>query len=168
MLNTYSFRLSVLFFLILLNACGYHLRGSVELPEQFRKVFLADASVPLLEHFSRLLKSSSAEMVNSADQAGIVVKVLKERLDRRVLSLSNTGKANEFELYYSLDFEITDPAGKVMMDRQTIDINREYFNDQEAILAKNNEEMIIVDEMYQQAVRSIIERARAYVASQQN
>lgn len=151
-----------LVFMLVLVSCGYHLRGAIELPDQLRKVYLANASGPLLEQFSRTLKLSSGAMVSSIDQAAMVVNVLNERMDRRVLTLSNTGKANEFELHYSLDFQLQDAKGTVLAGPQTIDISRDYFNDQEAIIAKTNEEAMIRDEMYQQAVRAIVERARAH------
>lgn len=154
-----------LVFVLVLASCGYHLRGAVDLPEQLHKVYLANASAPLIEQFSKSLKMSSGTMVNTIDQASTVVNVLNERMDQRVLSLSNTGKANEFELYYSLDFQLQDPTGTVLVERQTVEINRDYFNDQEAIIAKTNEEAVIRKEMYQQAVRSIVDRARAYFSS---
>ncbi|MGR9115484.1 MAG: LPS-assembly lipoprotein LptE [Gammaproteobacteria bacterium] len=154
-----------LVFVLLLGSCGYHLRGAVDLPEQLRKVYLANASSSLREQFTKSLKSSSGQVVGSSAQAGMVVNILNERMDRRVLSLSNTGKANEFELNYSLDFQLLDATGAVLLDRQTIEINRDYFNDQEAIIAKTNEEAVIRSEMYQQAVRAIVDRARAHLTS---
>ena len=152
-------------FVLMLASCGYHLRGAVDLPEQLRKVYLVNASEPLLDQFSRTIKLSSGDMVNSIDQAGMVVKVLNERMDRRVLTLSNTGKANEFELHYSLDFQLQDAKGAVLAGPEKIDISRDYFNDQQAIIAKSNEEDVIRKEMYRQAVREIIDRARARLAS---
>lgn len=156
---------SIAFVFMLLASCGYHIRGTVDLPEALRKVYLAGASPLLREQFSKSLKTSSGEVVNSASKAGMVIQVLNERMDRRVLSLSNTGKANEFELNYSLDFQLLDAKGEVLLDRQTIEISRDYFNDQEAIIAKTNEEAVIKTEMYQQAVRSIVDRARAYLTA---
>jgi len=46
------------------------------------------------------------------------------------------------------------------MPRQPISIKREYYNNQQAILAKDNEELIIRHEMYQQAIRSIVGGAK--------
>ena len=79
---------------------------------------------------------------------------------RRVISLSNTGRANEYELYYELDFILLDVEGNKLSEIQPVEITRDYFNDQEDILGKNNEEQIIRDEMYRQAVQTIIDRSR--------
>lgn len=144
-----------------LSACGYHLQGTVDLPDDMNKVYLQGASNQLRDYFTKTLRSSPARLVDSAGQAGLVINTLNEKLDRRMLSLSSTGKANEFELSYKLEYELLGPQGAVLARNQAIEIVREYYNDQEAIIAQANEEQIIVDEMYKQAVRSILDRARA-------
>lgn len=112
------------------------------------------------------LKSSDGQLVSSPEQAGMVIKVLRDEMRRRVLSLSSTGKANEFELNYSLRYILLDAEGKILMDQQELEIYRDYFNNQEQVLAKNNEENVIRKEMYQQAVRMIFARARAVLKKQ--
>jgi LPS-assembly lipoprotein len=39
-------------------------------------------------------------------------------------------------------------------------LSREFFNDQTAVLAKENEELLIRKEMYRQAARMIMTRAQ--------
>jgi LPS-assembly lipoprotein len=46
------------------------------------------------------------------------------------------------------------------MIRQPVEIRREYYNDQQFVIAKDNEEAVIQNEMYQQAVQTIVNRAR--------
>lgn len=147
-------------------ACAYHLRGAIELPEQMRKVYLKNASPSLQQQFTKTLKASSVDVVKQINQAGLVVAVFNEKMDRRVLSLSSTGKASEFELNYSLDYELQDASGNVLKKPQSIEITREYYNDQEAIIAKTNEEVIIQQELYQQAVKTIVNTARSNLTSQ--
>lgn len=144
-----------------LTACGYRLQGTVDLPDNMTNVYLDGASGQLRDHFIRTFRSSPARIVDSAGQAGLVIKTLNERLDRRVLSLSSIGKANEFELNYKLEYELLDNQGSVLARNQSVEIIREYYNDQEAVIAQANEEQVIVAEMYKQAVRYILERARA-------
>lgn len=143
------------------SACGYHLKGTVDLPDNMNKIYLQGASGALRGYFTKTLRATPARLVESPGQAGLVINLLTERLDRRVLSLSSIGKANEFELNYKLEYELLDSQGSVLARNQTIEIVREYYNDQEAIIAQANEEQIIVAEMYKQAVRSIFDRARA-------
>ena len=42
------------------------------------------------------------------------------------------------------------------MQNQVVSIKREYYNNQQAVIAKDNEELVIKGEMYRQAVGSIL------------
>jgi LPS-assembly lipoprotein len=81
-------------------------------------------------------------------------------MNRRVLSLSARGRANDFELDYRVEYEFATAGNAILMPRQAIEVKREYFNDQQDIIAKDNEENVIRNEIYQQVVRAIINRAR--------
>jgi LPS-assembly lipoprotein len=63
-------------------------------------------------------------------------------------------------LEYRLNYQITDAKGSVLKELQPIEIRRDYFNDQQLILGKDNEELVIRNEMYQQAVRTMINQVR--------
>ncbi|MGZ5006868.1 MAG: LPS-assembly lipoprotein LptE [Methylobacter sp.] len=145
---------------LLLSACGYHLRGAFELPANMKKVYVEGGSLPLRDQFSQIMQASSGQLTDSRKGAGIVVKILSEDFNRRVLSLSSRGKSNEFELDYHLDYELANPGDAVLLPRQTVEIRREYYNDQQFVIAKDNEEALIRNEMYQQAVHTIVNRAR--------
>ena len=149
---------------LLLSACGYHLRGAVELPDGMKNVYLEGGSGPLQEQFNSAMKTSSVGIASSPKTAGMIVRIFNEDNQRRVLSLSSTGTANDFELEYRFDYELVDSKNKVLMPRQSVEIKREYYNDQMAVIAKGNEEAVILNEMYQQAVRSIVNRARVALA----
>ena len=150
---------------LLLSACGYHLRGALELPAGLKNVYLEGGSGQLQEQFNSAMKTSSVGIASSPETAGMIVRIFNEDNQRRVLSLSSTGTANDFELNYRFDYELIDSKNKVLMPRQSIDIKREYYNDQVAVIAKGNEETVIRNEMYQQAVRSMINRARVALAA---
>ncbi|MFA5923222.1 MAG: LPS assembly lipoprotein LptE [Methylococcaceae bacterium] len=150
----------ILIMALLSSACGYHLRGALELPAGMKNVYLEGGSAELHEQFKRAMDISSVALASSPETAGIIVKIFNEDNQRRVLSLGSGGTANDFELSYRFDYELVDAKNKVLSARQPIEIKREYYNDQLAVIAKDNEETIIRNEMYQQAVRTIVNRAR--------
>jgi len=125
-----------------------------------KNVFVEGGSGPLRDQFSQIMQSSSGQLASSRKGAGIVIKILSEDFNRRVLSLSTRGKSNEFELEYRLDYEFANAVDAILMPRQTVEIRREYYNDQQFVIAKDNEEGVIRNEMYQQAVHTIVNRAR--------
>ncbi len=147
-------------FVLMLTACGYQLRGSIDLPEGLKSIYLQGGSAQLKKQMRRTLKSSGGQLVDKSRLAGLIVKIDNERMDRRVMSLSPTGRASEYELIYQFDFTLLDKENKVLAEQQRIEINKDYFNDQEEILGKNNEEQVIRDEMYRKAVGSIVNRSR--------
>ncbi len=147
--------------LSVLVGCGYHMRGAMEMPEGVGGVYLDNASPALRSAFVQAFAGSQVAVVDSLAKAGFVLKVLSERMDRRVLTLTNTGKANEFELRYTLDYQITDAQNKLLVDTQSLSLTRDYFNDQLAIIAKTDEEQVLSRELYQRAVQQIVSVAQA-------
>jgi len=150
----------VLVMALLLSACGYHLRGAFQLPENLKSVYVEGVTGDVLEQFKQVLKASSATLSSSRKEAGIVIKVSNEEFNRRVLSVSSSGKSNEFELEYRMDYEFANAKDVLLMEKQTVEIRRDYYNDQKFVIAKENEENVIRNEMYRQAVQTILNRAR--------
>lgn len=148
-----------------MTACGYHLRGSIALPVELKNVYLFGVSGSLNEEIKAMLRASEGKIATSPNDAGIVIKVLKEDMRRRVLSVGQTGKSSEMELNYYLKFQFYDNQENPLLDEQTIELSREFFNDQTAYLAKESEERVIVKEMYRQAARMLISRAEVAVES---
>ncbi len=147
--------------LLLSSACGYHLRGQVEVSEEMKKIALQSASANLVAAMKQLLRGSNAQVVDKAAEAGIVIEVQDEQLQRRVQSLDSTGRANEFELIYRLDYQLLDGKAKVLSEKPLhLELYRSYFNNQVDILAKNNEESVIRKELYRQAAKRILSQAR--------
>lgn len=150
----------------LLSACGYHLRGDIDLPASLKNVYVEGASGLLNDQFKQSMRASSTQLATTRGNAGVVVKIYNEDFSRRVLSLSTRGKSNEFELVYHLEYELAKANDAVLTERQAVDIRREYYNDQQYIIAKDQEEAVIRNEMYQQAVHSIMNRARVVLEAE--
>ncbi|WP_236994341.1 LPS assembly lipoprotein LptE [Methylomicrobium sp. RS1] len=146
-----------------LSACGYHLRGTEQAAVKFKKVYLEGATEALREQFDEVLKLSSARLAKSAKEADLHIKVDDEKYNRRVVSLNFSGRSNQLELSYRLKFQLTGADNAPLPSNEPLLITREFFNDQQDILAKNNEEGVIRREMYRQAVRSILDRAKAQI-----
>ena len=119
------------------------------------------ASGNLHSEMKSALRLAGGQLVSLAEQAGLVIKILRDEMRRREASIDESGYANEFELNYSLVFKLSDAEGKVLIEQREVEITRYYFNDQIDVLAKNNEEIVIRNEIYRQAVKTIFAQARA-------
>ena len=152
----------VLFFL---SGCGYHLRGSLDMPESLKNVYVTGASAVFQTEMAAMMKASKGKLASNSSEAGIVVKISKEDMHIRVLSIGTTGKSTESELDYYLRFQFFDKKDNPLMEEQTIELAREFFNDQTAILAKTGEEQLIRSEIYKQAARMLMARAKVAIES---
>lgn len=157
-------RFFILIIALLTTACGYHLRGAYDL-SGMKTIFLQGGSPALREQLITVLKSSSGQLTDSPEKADLVLRIFDDNIDRRVLSLSQRGRSNEIELAGHLEYELLDAKNGVLVAREPIDFRREYFNDQQDIIAKGNEETVIRNEMYQQVVKTILNRGRAVVGT---
>jgi len=142
--------------LSLLSSCGYHLRGAISLPSGLKSIYLDGASPTLRERVKQVIASNDLVLSDTSENTGLIIHVYNEESHRRILSLSAGGAANDFELAYELNYDVLDAKNKVLVQHQTISVKREYFNNQQAIIAKDNEELVIKGEMYKQAVGSML------------
>ncbi len=160
MISIRSFKLLFLLLTATLTACGFHPRGAYSLPLELKQIYLEGGSPALREQMQQQLRESHAQLASSRENASMVLKLFDETFNRRVLSLSERGKTNEYELLYRLEYELATPKDAVLMQRQPLEVRRDYYNDQQAILARDNEENTLRTEMSQQAVRTLLNQAR--------
>ena len=146
-----------------LNACGYHLRGMGDTTVKFKRVYLEGASEALMSQFDKVLKMSSAKLTKNSQEADLHVKVVNETFNRRTASLNFSGRSNQYDLNYRLEFEIAGADNVFLGANNPLEINRSYFNDQGYVIAKDQEENVIRGEMYKQAVISIFDRAQSQI-----
>ncbi|MBM4207899.1 MAG: hypothetical protein FJ190_07700 [Gammaproteobacteria bacterium] len=154
-------RIVLLGFSCLLASCGYHLHGAYDLPKGMKSVYLEGGSSLLREQFLTEVKTSSGKLAETPEKADVIIKILDENVERRVLSLGSSGRSNDIELAGHLEFQLIDNKKGLLIGREPVEFRREYFNDQQAIIAKDFEETVIRKELYTQAVRTIINRSRS-------
>lgn len=143
-----------------LSSCGFRLRGAVDLPAKMEVVLVEGISAgsPFVRNLKQTLEGAGGRLTAERKSATIVLKVLEDKMKRRVVSLTDTGKANEFELTYTLVYQLLDPNGEIIMPSQTIQIVKDYFNEQINVIGKSQEEDVIRSEIYKEAARALIRR----------
>src|SRR4051812_5799727 len=82
---------------MLLTACGFQLRGAADLP--FKSIYLGfTPNSPMGVELRRNIRASGGEVVENADQADAVLKVLADSRDKQVLTLNTNGRVREYAL----------------------------------------------------------------------
>ncbi|WP_158769352.1 LPS assembly lipoprotein LptE [Paraglaciecola sp. L1A13] len=143
----------------ILSGCGFSLRGNYELPESITQLRLAssEAHSALERALRKELKPYSIEIIEHSAQEqpnALNVYLLSDTLDRRLLSLFATGQVAEYELIYTVRYELQFPQSDAQLVE--FDIKREYQDDPDAVLAKSRELELVLSEMRKQAANRIV------------
>lgn len=146
-----------------LTACGFHLRGDVNLDARLSKINIegVDAYAPLVRELTRSLTSTGATVVADSKDATAILKIMSNSSKRRILSVSSAGKVREYELYETLEFKVLDTAGRELLAPQRLELTRDYLFDKEDVLGKSNEEAALRSDMRRDLVRLIMLRLEA-------
>jgi LPS-assembly lipoprotein len=120
----------VLAAVVLVSACGFHLRHTAALPPGMKKIHLTVAGGGRLEReLSRALSNSDVEIVDhaSADAADLAVTSNTFRTDS--LTVSGTARVTEYAVRYHVDFNAKAADGTVIIPSQSVDMSREFSYD---------------------------------------
>lgn len=149
--------------LFALTACGFHLRGDVQLAPQLQRIYVQGGNPydPLVRELIRALNSAGATVVDDPQNATAVLQVLTNTGGRRVLSVRTTGKVQEYELYQTFSFRVRDAAGSELLPAQPLELTREYLFDANDVLSKSTEEEALRREMRRDLARLAMLRLEA-------
>ena len=163
MLKRIGLHVSILTIMLMVVGCGFKLRGDYGLPVGIQQLQLlaTQNNTPLHRILGKQLQSFNIEILDNTASAAqidetvdVIVYLKSDQLERRLLSLFSTGQVAEYELVYTIKYNIQFPA----QDAQEIefDVTREYQDDPDAVLAKSRELDLIQNEMRQEASNRII------------
>ena len=159
-------RLLRIFSLVLMTctvaACGFHMRGSYDLPEHLSPVFLDKDSMSLLlyKEMRSTLRASGAELTDDAATAASVLEITQEQRTRDVISVDTLGRAREYRLIYRLVFTLQ-ASGEAVIDRSNIQLTRNLLFNPEAVLGVAEETENIYRDMIRDSTGQILLRLQA-------
>ena len=143
--------------LALLAGCGFHLRGTAQLP--FETLYIPGAN-PLAVELRRNVKAASkTRLVDNPGTAQAVLGFKQETREKVILSFTSAGKVNEYRLRYRVGFRVTDPKGaQVFLPSSEILLTRDMTYNDAQIIAKENEEALLYRDMQTDMVQQIMRR----------
>jgi LPS-assembly lipoprotein len=152
-----------------LAACGFHLRGSPELtggnsalPAEMAVTVVEAPSQTseLVRQLKRALRSADI-VVAEEDLPQAALLTLREELDRRVLSVDSEGRAVEYELNYTVSFDVSRDDIDWRIPEQSMTLSRDYFFDRLDALAADRQEALLRQDMQREMARLVLDRIRA-------
>ena len=158
----------IVLLLALLPACGFHLRGEVELPTALQETHLESENpyTGMARALRVELEAAGGRIVESSEQATSILHIVRETSQNRILSVGSTGKASEYELFNEVVFSLKDTQGTVLIKPQSLRMTRDLVFDETELLGKISEAEGIHRQMRRNLARQIIIRINAGLRQQ--
>ena len=146
----------------LVTGCGWQLRGKGMLPEGLDRLHVEsrDPDGGLAGDLSRALASAGVEVTDSAADAELSLVILQERSMVRVATVNEQARVSEQELTEQAAFAVFNRAGKPVLPRSVVSVERIFEYDEDNVLATQDERQLIRREMRRDLVNQILNRLR--------
>jgi LPS-assembly lipoprotein len=158
---TNSTRALLFMLLLALGSCGFHLRGSNpgDVAFAFKSLYLkAPSETPFVVDLRRMLASTHISMTATPDKADLVLEVVSEQTTKQILSLSASGRVQEYQLFYRVSLRAFDNNQTEWLPPDEILLSRIMTYDDAQVFAKEQEEAILYNDMRSDAVSQAIRR----------
>ncbi len=151
-----------------LTACGFHLRGSQGFV--FNSLAIeSERKSPLVEALSNAITQRGVQVINTGE---VRLFLAQERLEKTAIQVGREGKSSEYALLYTVDMYLSEggQAGATVTSPlpsqfQSLQVLRRYAFDAAQLLARQEEETIIRQEMQDELVEKILLRLRQFQLS---
>ncbi|MDO8989357.1 MAG: LPS assembly lipoprotein LptE [Sideroxyarcus sp.] len=158
---TNATRALLLLTMLTLAACGFHLRGSnlKEVQFAFKSLYLkVPGETPFVADLRRVLASNKVTIAPSAESAELVLEIVSEQSLKQILSLSGSGRVQEYQLFYRISLRAYDNQQNDWLPTDEISLSRILPYDDAQVLAKEQEEATLYRDMRNDAVAQVVRR----------
>lgn len=129
---------------LLLAGCGFRLQGRLVMPPVLSTMHLqaVDEQSDFTHALRRALKASGSRLVAGRTAEGATVRIVRDELTERVLSVDTRNIPTEFELTYRVEVEVR-AGGQELMAVEPFELSRNYSFDARKKLPKEQEKEIL-------------------------
>ncbi len=152
------FALIILLTTSLLSGCGFHLRGTIVLPDSIRSVAISSPDGKLKDVLADRLKSNKVAVVSSPTSDSAHIKITSAAFNREVRTIDGRGKATGYVIILKVGYTVLDNKGKVLVKPSVSSARRDYNFSQDQLLSATREEELLRDEMRGDAAQGILRK----------
>ena len=145
---------------LLLSACGFHLRGSISLPEGVEPIYVSGNNAIATE-IRNQLSSNDIQITNDITQAQYQLIISDHSAQKRTVSLGEGGRVAEYQITINTSFTIKDRQGKTLVEPRQLSTRKIIRNDPNNVISTAEEEALLRSEMQQNLASKIIRQLRA-------
>jgi len=140
-----------------LQGCGFHMRGAGQSLADMPPIAVTGGNRAAARlQIERILGGPGGPLVANADDAQVVIHIIDDRVEERVLTISTTAKVTEYELAYIVEFELLDNAGEVIRPPLQVVLTDDFTFDAVVVLAKDRERDVVEEELIKRMAQRIL------------
>ena len=158
--------IALAFFSLCLSACGWHIRGSLDMPKQLSNLYVSasDSKGPLITDLRQLLKTNRVSLVEKAADANYSLNILDETKDRRTAGVGGDELSSAYEITLKANYEIHLKNSNQTVKASAISVRNFNYNTS-AINSATQEELLLDQEMRRDLAQQILRRLSAVIAN---
>jgi len=143
--------------LMLCSACGFHLRGTVQGVAGVSVYNQTPKDQLELENLlNDGIQQASMTLAPDLASAAMVLNVTDVRVTRRVQTVTSFGRAQDYELILSVNYQIGSPKDFAAQKSLSVDARREYNYANTDVLGNAEEEALLIREMQREVVARLL------------
>lgn len=141
---------------LFVTGCGFQLRGDYLLAPELQSIYISsvDKYGELTRAVKMHLQQNKVKVNKEFNKTLPELRILKDTLDRRTLSVFPNGQVAEYELIYTVRYEIRLAEQDAQVYK--FELNRDYQDDPDVALAKSRELSLMLSEMRMEAADKIL------------
>lgn len=151
--------LIMVFAVSLLQGCGFHLRGKVDLPPTLSVMYVKVNGYPALEsELKDALRQNGVDVVSNPSESSSTVDLFNVLFERNLRTVNTRGKVTGYVLRYTVIFSVEDAGGELLLDRGVVRLTRNFDFDSTQVLQAEEEEAFLREGMEQEIALQILRR----------
>jgi LPS-assembly lipoprotein len=147
-------KIIILLIFTCLISCSFHPRGTIALSPSLQQLYLKTNNPygQLAQNLRNYFTMSGIELTSSPNNANLILDIIKENESQQLLSVSGTQQTRQYNLIYTVVFQVITPKGALVIPPQTLSETRAFTTISDQILGGTNEATML----YQQMRRAIV------------
>ena len=152
-MNTIQNKFIVLFALLFITSCGFHMRGMTEI--SFKTISLEGKELSFTKNLKKVLNSNKVAIVLPSENPELRVELIGEESEKRILSLSGQGLVREYEIFYRVRYRIKTTDSETWSQENILETRRDFTYSDSNLIGKEEEERQLNESMRNEAITNL-------------
>jgi len=157
-MNPYA-RLVLIIVTLMLSACGFQLRGKVQLPPEMSQTrLIIDDEYSIFARRVRVLLEQAGVQFVARNKATALLEIPSSEVVTEVLTIGDNARVREYRVSHTVRFRVTGSDDSEIIPLQTIRQTREISFDEQQILSVSRELEYVKEDLANTISRLLVSR----------